>query len=782
MDVDQIDKSKENIQPLRQGRVSSQLNEALHCQASINLQIQQTIQKKIQDYETALHTYEGDDPLCPWVDYINWVEQYFPKHGKEGNFANLLKNCLDMFKDYKLYKEDPRYVNLWIKYLEMQPENSSEMYRMVLNHGIGTKVAQFYHSWAMQLANAGDLRNANQVYCMAASAGAQPAEDLEQAHKNLQCLVMKRSLETEDQEPLFPVMQESRATLGPLHASGHRNSVPSERSQPLVPLQQSNRGSLQLQCAPLSNTTKPSFSLFKDENQPMEVAAPLPTKQPLRSFPAREVLQAENLQEPARWTDCASHQSAPPMQVTTPFKGSVLQVHKTVEQPEWTVPLTLFEPPNPKYKPMYCKEKVYAGGIEFSLEELRAHKYMKLYNERKLKESKDQSSSPVTNPSPAVLPEPTTAINPIQPIREPLLPNQRIMAPEECQQEEPEVSLEENLMKNHARLRKAWQERRAKRAQAEAEAENKSKPIELTYKLPPDCRLMAPQATFENGVETSIEELWARKYMERCNKAPMSEVPSETAPPDLPVEATVTSDTREAPPATTVAATVPPVEVADTETPSYSELQNPKLRFMCDISQFQAQDSELSVEERRAFRYMQGTTPSSTPGRLGHLSILGQSMTVNTKEAIAAMKDLWCSRYESPQPAKSPSKTVPFSIFCDSQPAPAPSVQQFSIFSDSRATTMPARESNYVRHSKSLGPKRGLQLNDLAEAHPMMDQSEPWPLYHDPPEQEESLPLASKFPIFQQPEVLAVTQEEKMVFSAQKQPLASKFPIFQQPE
>jgi hypothetical protein len=49
-----------------------------------------------------------------------------------------------------------------------------------------------------------------------------------------------------------------------------------------------------------------------------------------------------------------------------------------------------------------------------------------------------------------------------------------------------------------------------------------------------------------------------------------------------------------------------------------------------------------------------GTTPSSTPGRLGHLSMLGQSLTVNTKEAMAAMKDLWCSiRVESPQPGMS---------------------------------------------------------------------------------------------------------------------------------
>jgi hypothetical protein len=72
-----------------------------------------------RDYELALRTYEGDDPLEPWFEYINWVEQYFPKHGKEGNFPKLLHKCLALFKDTEMYKQDPRYVSLWIKYVSV---------------------------------------------------------------------------------------------------------------------------------------------------------------------------------------------------------------------------------------------------------------------------------------------------------------------------------------------------------------------------------------------------------------------------------------------------------------------------------------------------------------------------------------------------------------------------------------------------------------------------------------------------------------------------------------
>jgi len=49
----------------------------------------------------------------------------------------------------------------------------------------------------------------------------------------------------------------------------------------------------------------------------------------------------------------------------------VLQEVKPVKK-DADFPLAYFEPVNEKSKPMYCKDKVYCGGTEFSFEELRA--------------------------------------------------------------------------------------------------------------------------------------------------------------------------------------------------------------------------------------------------------------------------------------------------------------------------------------------------------------------------------------------------------------------------
>lgn len=70
-----------------------------------------------REHETAIRNYQGPDPLDPWFNYIQWVEQSFPKHGHEGNIDKLIKDCLQLFEKDERYFQDRRLVKLWIKYV-----------------------------------------------------------------------------------------------------------------------------------------------------------------------------------------------------------------------------------------------------------------------------------------------------------------------------------------------------------------------------------------------------------------------------------------------------------------------------------------------------------------------------------------------------------------------------------------------------------------------------------------------------------------------------------------
>lgn len=62
-----------------------------------------------------IRTYSGDDPLDVWDNYIIWTEQNFPKGGSESNLSVLLEGCVAQFKEDARYKNDPRFLNIWLK-------------------------------------------------------------------------------------------------------------------------------------------------------------------------------------------------------------------------------------------------------------------------------------------------------------------------------------------------------------------------------------------------------------------------------------------------------------------------------------------------------------------------------------------------------------------------------------------------------------------------------------------------------------------------------------------
>lgn len=49
--------------------------------------------------------------------YIKWTEQTFPQGGKESNLNTLLEQAVTRFTDVEKYHNDPRYVELWIKFV-----------------------------------------------------------------------------------------------------------------------------------------------------------------------------------------------------------------------------------------------------------------------------------------------------------------------------------------------------------------------------------------------------------------------------------------------------------------------------------------------------------------------------------------------------------------------------------------------------------------------------------------------------------------------------------------
>ncbi|XP_032512468.2 mitotic checkpoint serine/threonine-protein kinase BUB1 beta-like [Danaus plexippus] len=379
-----IDVSKENIQPLRGGRNLMQLGTALQAQSDSDVQRQLLLQK--DEHEEAIRQYQGPDPLEPWFNYIQWVEQSFPKHGHEGNIDKLIKDCLQLFEKDERYFQDRRLVKLWIKYVDCL-SNPLEIYQRLYNTGIGVECSEFYRAWACYCEESGDYKKANQVYMLGLQAKAQPLDELEQAHMNFQLFFAQRMLHDDSptKRKAASALAETRMALTSLKSFKRRNiaNVPVQRvgdsvksSLPGVVRQQAVDNRL-----PNSNVM---VNVYEDAPSTSRGVVTAEDPGPASLVQACNV---ENEKEVGIWTNPKTkmvHTNVVPHQPLpfTPYedmdddlKLSSKHMPYCLDDLTFNVPLCVPDPADPTKIPCYNKAQVYFNDKEYSLEEIRARKY-----------------------------------------------------------------------------------------------------------------------------------------------------------------------------------------------------------------------------------------------------------------------------------------------------------------------------------------------------------------------------------------------------------------------
>ncbi|CAH0386427.1 unnamed protein product [Bemisia tabaci] len=397
--TDALDLSKENIQPLKQGRKAVQLGTAL--QAQTNQELQQKLAAEREQYELLIRMYEGDDPLGPRYEYVSWIEQSYPKHGPESNLIPLLEDTLTRFKDDEKYKQDPRFVQLMIKYIDSLP-NPLEIYQLVYSEGLGTKCALLYKSWADELDKNQDFKRANQIYQLGLKNQAEPFDDLQQAQIQFQLSVGRRMLgggvnAQEDQ----PAADHSRQALSKLKKTVGSTRV--SRVQPgtvmMNPLAQTQKlnvksGGIQVytdeNCDPLSGLKKMNKV---DHDLPKSATINKENKLAAGPWNKQGYGMKKHVPKAPSTPSFQVHQDPEALIPNREMMSQVPGALKTRKAETFSCPIAIFEPPDPTKKPMYCKDKIYAGTKEVQFEEIRAALYMKRRIEMQALEARSFNST-----------------------------------------------------------------------------------------------------------------------------------------------------------------------------------------------------------------------------------------------------------------------------------------------------------------------------------------------------------------------------------------------------
>ncbi|XP_057577630.1 mitotic checkpoint serine/threonine-protein kinase BUB1 beta isoform X3 [Hippopotamus amphibius kiboko] len=413
LEGDEWELSKENVQPLRQGRIMSTLQGALAQQESA---CNTTLQQQKRAFESEIRFYAGNDPLDVWDRYISWTEQNYPQGGKESNMSTLLERAVEALQGEKRYYNDPRFLSLWLKLGHLCNE-PLDMYSYLHNQGIGISLAQFYISWAEEYEARENFKKADLIFQEGIQQKAEPLERLQSQHRQFQARVSRQTLlalEKEEEEEVFGSSIPQRSTLAELKSKGKKTArAPIRRVGGALKVPNQNRGlqnpvPQQMQSnsritvfdenadeASSAESSKPAVQPWiappvsrAKENElqagPWNTGRPLEYRQPRGNtasmtavpsvLPSFTPYVEETAQQPVM-TPCKIEPSINHILSTRkPGKeGDLLQRVQSLQQ----------ESEEKKEKMMYCKEKIYAGVGEFSFEEIRAEVFRKKLKERR---------------------------------------------------------------------------------------------------------------------------------------------------------------------------------------------------------------------------------------------------------------------------------------------------------------------------------------------------------------------------------------------------------------
>ncbi|KAK3310553.1 protein kinase BUB1-like protein [Chaetomium strumarium] len=187
VNFDIIEDHKENIQALPSGRSARKLAEIL---SPSPLQPKSTpspldtkdVNDSIRaDFEAEVAAIsESDDPLDVYDRYVRWTLDAYPsaQATPQSQLHTLLERATKAFVHSAQYKNDPRYLKLWLHYINFFSDDPREAFVFLSRHSIGETLALFYEEYAAWLEGAGRWAQAEEVYKLGIEREARPAARL----------------------------------------------------------------------------------------------------------------------------------------------------------------------------------------------------------------------------------------------------------------------------------------------------------------------------------------------------------------------------------------------------------------------------------------------------------------------------------------------------------------------------------------------------------------------------------------------------------------------------
>lgn len=219
INFDIIETHKENIQSLPGGRSAKALASTFAPPSLFSpvptsgatRNLNDTIR---QEYELEIIAIsDSDDPLDIYDRYVKWTLNAYPsaQATPESQLRPLLERATKAFQAAIHYKNDPRYLKLWLTYIRLFSDTPRETFAYLARHNIGEGLALFYEEFAAWLEGARRWSQAEEVYKLGIEREARPTERLLRKFGEFQHRFEQRPQDAD--EPSSPALPTIRPAL-----------------------------------------------------------------------------------------------------------------------------------------------------------------------------------------------------------------------------------------------------------------------------------------------------------------------------------------------------------------------------------------------------------------------------------------------------------------------------------------------------------------------------------------------------------------------------------------
>eukprot|EP00736_Rhodelphis_marinus_P012091 Rmarinus@m.15545 len=177
---------KENFQPSKTGHNVKKAKFGLSVRSDPVVQEREKWEQKLRDDLS-------DDPLALWIEYIKWTKETFASGGKASHILTLLERCTRQFQAESRYKNDLRYLKLWVSYADLC-EKPLDIFKFLYSNGFGQKFSLFYEAWAITLERLRRFSDAEKVYEKGINRRSVPEDRLRKRYEDFQHRMAQRYL------------------------------------------------------------------------------------------------------------------------------------------------------------------------------------------------------------------------------------------------------------------------------------------------------------------------------------------------------------------------------------------------------------------------------------------------------------------------------------------------------------------------------------------------------------------------------------------------------------